>query len=132
LNYSTIARGLFTAETLTHASFHVNAIEFLFFACQTQDFAEFCLECLGEPWQRRADEAFERYRETMPMKEIVEKLLDTTVGPLFSAGRCSGFQTVDDEVRDKPIFGAAKEFHLIGEEQGYNIVRRGPEIYAID
>jgi hypothetical protein len=87
---------------------------------------------LSQPWQRRADEAFERYRETMPMKEIVEKLLDTTVGQLSSAGRLSGLSTVDDGVRDKPIFGVAKEFHLIGEEQGYNIVRRGPEIYAID
>jgi hypothetical protein len=61
-----------------------------------QDFAEFCLECLDQPWQRCADESFEQYWTTVPMKEIVEKLLDTTVDPLSSAGRLSGLSTVDD------------------------------------
>lgn len=46
---------------------------------QNQNFAEFCLQCIEGPWKERAEEAFERFRATMPMEEIMEKVLDETV-----------------------------------------------------
>jgi hypothetical protein len=48
-------------------------------AREGQDFAEFCLQCIEGPWKKRADDAFERFRDTMPMETILERLLDETV-----------------------------------------------------
>ena len=52
---------------------------FVTMAEKDQDFASFCLECVRGPWKRRADEAHERFRAAMPMKTIMERLLDETV-----------------------------------------------------
>lgn len=100
-------------------------------AGETADFAEFCLERLQEPWKLRADAALERFRATMPMRLILEKLLDTTLGPAARAGRLAALSNVDDARRAKLGFSATSVFHLIGEEEGYNIVRRGQEFYAV-
>jgi hypothetical protein len=96
--------------------------EFVPIARETDDFAEFCAECLRGPWKARADEAFERFRAAMPMKQIVERLLDTTLM------RSSGARTLaasDDGVRMDVRFLAPQEslFEYYSSHSGYNLFR---------
>jgi hypothetical protein len=100
-------------------------------ANESEDFAEFCLECLREPWKQRADDSYDRFRATMRMRDILEKLLDTTFAASIADTGSGSLSGIDDKRRVKLGFSAATVFHLIGEEQGYNIVRRGREFYAV-
>jgi hypothetical protein len=52
---------------------------FVTMANRDQDFASLCLDCVRGPWKPRAEEAYERFRAAMPMKTIMERLLDETV-----------------------------------------------------
>lgn len=95
------------------------------------DFAQYCLECLRAPWKARAEQAYERFKATMPMKEIMERLLDCTL--LHHSADCTlkGLAGTDDHARIEVDFTAPNEPHLIGTEGGYSIVRRNKEFYAI-
>jgi hypothetical protein len=95
-----------------------------------QDFAEFCLECISGPWKSRADEAFERYRDTMPMKEIMERLLDETVANSAISYRSSNLVSSDDGHRAPVSFSNAPP-RLLHSEGGYNFVAFASRVYAL-
>jgi hypothetical protein len=75
-------------------------------AAEKQDFAEFCLECLRGPWKRRAEEAYENFRATMPMKQIMERLLDLTVPKAAVSTRPTVPSSLDDGLRQQVRFQA--------------------------
>ena len=74
-------------------------------AAKDEDFASFCLECVRGPWKQRAEEAYERFRAAMPMKTIMERLLDETV--LMAKPSINTLATRDDGRRTAMRFHAA-------------------------
>lgn len=45
------------------------------------DFIDWCLAATAVDWKSEAEQAFDRYRTTMPMAGIMEQALDTTLPP---------------------------------------------------
>lgn len=96
------------------------------------DYAEFCLERLNGPWKRDAHEAFDRYRAEMPMRRIVERLLDETV----ARGNIAAAKTIalTDEERifsRVMLHGSKRDPILVSSYQGYNLVRFGDDFVAV-
>lgn len=82
-------------------------------AAEGQDFVEFCLDCLQDSWQQRAEDAYERFRTSMPMKQIMERLLDETVSATpLSPSPLSSF---DNGKRDNTLFEMGRERLLHGD-----------------
>jgi hypothetical protein len=98
-------------------------------ADKDQDFVAFCLECLHGPWKQRAEEAYEEFRAKMPMKQIMEHLLDSTVSK--SPTELPKLSASDDGERKRLQFRAADEPQLLGDWEGYNFVRYAQRIYAL-
>jgi hypothetical protein len=98
-------------------------------AGEDQDFAEFCLECINGPWRERAEQAFETYRAKMPMKDIMERLLDETVASA-AAGQ-PGLAQTDDGLRQRPLFGGDVP-QFLSSERGFNFLAYGGRVYALD
>jgi hypothetical protein len=94
-----------------------------------QDFAEFCLECLDAPWKQRADDAYERFRATMPMTEIMERLLDETVAKRAVSIRSKKLAYEDDG--DRVDIGIDEPAQLLHSERGYNFVRYANRVYGV-
>jgi hypothetical protein len=95
----------------------------------TQDFAEFCFECIRGPWKQQADQAFERYRSSMPMWQIMEGLLDTTLSKSKRGKKKTAVS--DDGHRISLRFSVPEQPQLIASDGGYNIVRQGQHFYAL-
>ncbi|PZO41446.1 MAG: hypothetical protein DCF19_09590 [Pseudanabaena frigida] len=51
------------------------------------DFVDFALELLHGTWKEEAENAFEQYRQKLPMRLIMEEILDKTVSDDIIAGR---------------------------------------------
>jgi hypothetical protein len=49
---------------------------------QSSDFAEYALEMLNSDWKQRAESVFDAYRDKMPMRDIMQRVLDQTVDGL--------------------------------------------------
>ncbi len=78
---------------------------FVTMAEKDQDFASFCLDCVRGPWKQRAEDAYERFRAAMPMKTIMERLLDETVA--MASTSMNTLATRDNGRRMLLKFGAA-------------------------
>ena len=78
---------------------------FVSMAREDQDFASFCLDYVQGPWKQRAEEAYERFRAAMPMKTIMERLLDETVS--MASPSINALATRDDGCRAVLKFGGA-------------------------
>jgi hypothetical protein len=99
---------------------------FVAMAEKDQDFASFCLECVRGPWQLRAEEAYERYRAAMPMKIIMERLLDETVSSMDTSA------AEDDGLRSSPTFQRTDpQPKLVESHDGFNFVYYSDRIYAV-
>jgi hypothetical protein len=96
-----------------------------------QDFAEFCLECVRGPWKQRAEEAYERFRAAMPMKQIMERLLDVTVAKSSTLSRSTVLSASDDGLRRRFRFHATDQPQLIDAWGDYNFVHYAHRIYAL-
>jgi len=107
------------------------ASAFTTMADKNQDFAEFCLECLRGPWQQRAEEAYDRFRAAMPMKQIMERLLDMTVAKSPTLSGATVLSASDDGQRDRVRFRASYQPRLIDAWGDYNVVRYAHRIYAL-
>jgi hypothetical protein len=94
------------------------------------DFAEFCLSRLRANWKAEADEAFERYRATMPMRQIMERLLDQTVLGNVRVGN-AGSHTPDDRRIGVKGLCAGEPPVVVAEYKSYNIVRCGDAFAAV-
>ena len=97
------------------------------------DFADFCLERLNGPWRRDAEDALERYRNLMPMRQIMERALDETlVGRQWA--ECPGHQAPDDvRIPAGPLLYRYPDAipMLESSYRNYNIVRIGPVYVAV-
>jgi hypothetical protein len=78
---------------------------FVSMAAENQDFASFCIDCVKGSWKQRAEEAYERFRAAMPMKTIMERLLDETVS--MASPSINSLATRDDGCRAVFKFGGA-------------------------
>ncbi len=115
---------------LEYTPIRTRAGAFVSMAQENQDFGEFCLECIGGPWKQRAEDAYERFRLAMPMKDIMEQLLDRTVSSSRVTSGVPGSATSDDGVRDQILFlGPTPK--LLCSEGGYNFVSCAGRIYAL-
>jgi hypothetical protein len=100
-------------------------------AAEKQDFAEFCLECLRGPWKRRAEEAYENFRAAMPMKQIMERLLDMTVANSPAQAGSSLLSPSDDGLRQRIRFQVCFQPVLIDARGDYNIVQYADRFYGL-
>jgi hypothetical protein len=78
---------------------------FVSMAAEDQDFASFCLDCVQGPWKQRAEDAYDRFRAAMPMKTIMERLLDETAS--MASPSMNALATRDNGRRMLLTFGAA-------------------------
>ena len=96
------------------------------------DFAEFCLERLNGQWQRDADEAFERYRALMPMRQIMEQLLDETILANTKVRRATAAIPNASRIEAGATRNKEEErLELVAEEGDYNIIRIGGHYLAV-
>ncbi len=94
-----------------------------------QDFADFCMHRLSN-WKTEAAESLEQYRTQMPMKLVMEQLLDETIGASGATGSASA-----DDVRSRhaelTYVYPDETPVLISVYLGWNIVRIGAIVIAV-
>jgi hypothetical protein len=99
-------------------------------APEDQDFASFCVECVQGPWKQRAEEAFENFRAALPMRLIMERLLDETLSPEMRWA--APLATEDNGHRDSyPFRRTDPRPQLLESREGVNYVRFNDRIYAL-
>ncbi len=92
---------------------------------ELSDYSEYALGLLDSDWKLRAEDVFEAYRAQMPMRDIMQRVLDCTVAGIVSSGNSIAFQkkatrppsakiTLAQKLEDPP--------RLIDSVGAYNIV----------
>lgn len=107
------------------------ATRFVSMAEENEDFAEFCLNVLHDRWKQRAEDAYEQFRAAMPMKQILEQLLDKTVWKSLSSGAVETLAHHGDVVRH-PVIPYESEPQLVDRLETYNLVRFQNRVYALE
>lgn len=83
---------------------------------QSSDFAEYALEILNSDWKGRAEGVFEAYRAKMPMRNIMERVLDQTVSGLHASRPAS--RPASRQAMKQPMLGrlwnTAREARRLG------------------
>jgi hypothetical protein len=59
------------------------------------DFSDYALDLLHSDWKRRADEVFEHYRSRMPMRDILQDVLDRTVSDVLISKSGTSAASID-------------------------------------
>ena len=94
------------------------------------DFFAYCRDRMSGSWKSEAEEAYERYRALLPMREIMERALDTTVIKNRRVKRATETRS-DDRRLDIPAL-ISSEVVLLSSTRHFNIVSTGRMVIGID
>lgn len=97
--------------------------EILGMAPHGQDFVDFALDRLNSNWKERAERSFEDYRNKMPMRKIMESVLDKTLSRVVISGSYK-----------KPVFikrMSPPVPELVMEQGAWNIVLWNGSYFAL-
>ena len=103
-----------------------------------EDFVEFALDRLRSDWRVRAERALASYRESMPMRTIMESVLDRTIGGIADQGDARGWVPIAQVNTSAPellldrgawnIVGWDGAYYALRKSSGPMDVREGVEV----
>jgi hypothetical protein len=93
------------------------------------DLVDFALERLASPWQAEAENALELYRSIMPMRNIMQNVLDITLNGIRRAtSSCVNRDRISWQMaRPLPVLTEARPLPVLTEAgyEGFNLIQLG-------
>lgn len=96
----------------------------------TENFPEYCLDRLGRDWKQDAEDSLERYRTTMPMKDILERLLDATIAGNPRVAKRAAKTPDQSRTECRPLIRAPQPT-FVEMYESFNIVQLGSALVAV-